>query len=268
MSDLIETNASIDEEETLVEAAVLEPTANPPATWWQRHKAHLLALYLLFHICGVVLQAMPAVSGGMSKAAWKDPTAQAEFHQWADLARSVGIKTTDEDFEKFLWNSARTLTDTRKVVLKPWAKYLRATGAQQSWRMFVAPHRFPSRLLVEVEHFDENGKRSWQEIYRSRSDEHIFLRTKLDYHRMRKYVFLTSWRHRRAAYKDLVHYVAREAAAVFPEAKRIRVRHFTQRTRTPDEVTTGVTPKGKYKNTLTVRLDKYRKEAQNVPFKK
>ena len=225
---------------------------------WLRAKPQVIAAVLLFHVVGVVLQALPAVSGGMNRKAWKDQTAQAEFHQWADLARSVGWNTTDENFEEFLWDSAHVLMDTRKVILKPWRKYLRATGAQQGWRMFVAPHRYPSWLVVEVEFPTADGKKEWREMYRSRSSEKDYLRTQLDYHRMRKYTFLTSWKHRRRAYKDLRDFFARRAAVDFPEATRLRIFHVSRRTMTPAEMGRGEVPESTTKNRMTVSLKTYR----------
>lgn len=225
---------------------------------WTRARPHVIGALLLFHVVGVMLQAFPAVSGGMNKKAWKDPTAQAEFHQWADVARSVGWDTTDENFEEFLWDAAQTFMDARKVVLKPWRKYLRATGAQQGWRMFVAPHRYPSWVVVELEFPTDDGKGEWREMYRSRSAEKTYLRTQLDYHRMRKYTFLSSWKHRRRAYRDLRDFFARRAAVDFPQASRLRIFHVSRRTMTPAEMAAGDVPKSEVKNRLTVALKPYR----------
>ena len=60
--------------------------------------------------------------------------------------------------------------ETRRTVLSPFQPYYRYLGTAQSWRMFVAPHRYPARLHVEIKRPGEE----WETISIFGDPEHAW----------------------------------------------------------------------------------------------
>ena len=200
------------------------------STRWPHIRAALVAV----HVLAVVLMAFPAPSGGMRRSAWKDPTVQAELHTWADR-----LGQDREAFEDRLWGVAVGFMDARKTVLKPFQPYYRYVGTTQSWRMFVAPHRFPGRLHIDVR---EDG--AWRTVYVARDPELDWLGHKIDHDRMRSAIFRFAWKHYRKWFRDFADWLAVEAARDFPEAELVRLRYYKYRTLSPDEAAAGMEPEG------------------------
>lgn len=250
-------------ENSAADSGVAPDDAPPEFRWWQ----HLLAAFVLFHITGAVLMAAPSPEGSLRRSAWKEPTAQAEFHAWAEGVRSMGIAVTDKEFEDFLWDIGKEYVDIKKTILSPYAKYAHHSGARQGWRMFVAPHRNPSTINVDIELPTDDGLYQWKNVYGSKNGrlgpDHDYRGQwrshQFRHNRMAKTIFLSGWKFRRNRYREFAHWIAEVAAKDFPEAKRVRIRMYRFKTLTPDEVRAGKIEEGKFHNTRTFDLDRIRK---------
>lgn len=196
---------------------------------------HVRAALVLFHVVAVLLLAFPAPAGVMQREAWKDPSVQSEFRIWTARANALGISWTKDELEDLVWRFAIAFMDVRATVLTPFRPYADYLGVRQDWRMFSAPHRFPTRLHIEIE---EGGE--WRTLFVERSDEHTWRRAFFEHHRIRRVVFLHGWRQFRRRYEAFAQYIAREVAAEFPEATQVRLSHFKFRSPTPEEAAQGL----------------------------
>ncbi|MCB9680223.1 MAG: hypothetical protein H6733_02025 [Alphaproteobacteria bacterium] len=194
-------------------------------------RAALIAL----HCVAIMALAFPAPSGGMSRKTWADPTVQAELEGWRERLGGVGLALDKDAFQDGLFDLASGYMKVRAAILAPMRPYHLYFGTWQSWRMFIAPHMYPSRLHVDVH--DADG---WREVYAARSDEATWLRPLFDHDRMRAAVFRYAWPNFTGTYRAFCAFLARRAAVDFPEADQIRVRFRKGRTPTPEEVRAGV----------------------------
>jgi hypothetical protein len=190
------------------------------------------------HLFAVTFLALPSASGGMNRKAWSDPTVQGEFVAWAGRLRSYGIDVTSRELEDTMWSFATSYEGLRDTVLTPLRPYLRATGSWQSWKMFVAPHRYPSRMEIDI----DRGS-GFETIYVERSGRYDWRRWWFDHDRVRSAVFRYGWPHYRSSRTTFVDWVARHAAADFPGATRVRVSFVSYRSPSPEEVKAGLRPK-------------------------
>ena len=198
---------------------------------------HLRAVLVVLHILAVVLVAIPAPQGGMDRRAWAEPTVQAEFAAWGVQLRALGVPWTDTDLQEHLWTAATTYMDVRTKVLAPIRPYNRYLGTGQSWRMFVAPHRHPSRLEVAVKEADQ-----WRVVYLQPRPGPDWLEDLLEHDRTRSVLFRYAWPAYRGRHKRLSRWLAHRAAGDFPGASHVRVRWLRQRTPSPVEARTGTIP--------------------------
>lgn len=204
---------------------------------WIRVRAALIAL----HVFAVVAMAVPSPEGGLNRSAWKDPTVQGEFAAWTGRLNAVGVQVGQAELEEWAWGFAQGWERTRGAVLAPFMPYYRYCGTWQSWRMFVAPHRYPARL-----HIDVRRGGAWEPVFVERSAEHTWRRHQLDHDRMRAAIFRYGWRHFRKAYNTFATWVAARAAEDFPDATEVRLRFWKYRTASPEEVRTGTEPEGSW----------------------
>lgn len=195
---------------------------------------HLRAAFVAFHLLAIVLVALPAVGGGLNRDAWSSATVQAELRAWAHRLNALGAEFTVDQLQDRLWRLAVRYERGRRDVLAPFVPYLRYTGTAQFWRMFVAPHRYPGRLRIEVDRGD-----GFEPIYEARSSTWAWRRAMLDHARMRSAVFRAAWPHFRVSRRELVSWLERLAASDFPDAQRLRVSFLRYRTRSPEEVRAG-----------------------------
>ena len=179
---------------------------------------HLRTGLITLHLIAIVLKALPAPEGGMAKKDWAHPTVQAEIRHWSDNLSSVGITTTPEDLEAALWKAATGFTKVRNTTLRPFRPYYRYVGADQNWRLFVAPHMFPSKLEIDVLQGND-----WQPVYRKHSD-FDWMSQLLDHGRFRPSIFRYSWGRYKRHFNRFALYMTDKATADFPEATQIRLR--------------------------------------------
>ena len=219
----------------------------------KRTLPHLRAAFVLFHLVAIFLMAVPAPGGGMSKSAWSDPTVQAEFEAWTNRLNESGVAITQEELEEKLWVLAKGYMEKRNGVIEPLRPYYKYTGTTQSWRMFVAPHRFPARLHIAVR---QGGV--FEPVYIARDPERSWRAKQLDHDRMRAAIFRFSWRPYRRYYESFTVWVAKRAAEDFPDADSVRVRFFKYKTLTPEQVQAGEEPDGEWILPRTKKLATYR----------
>ena len=203
--------------------------------------SHARAVFVAFHLVAITLMALPSPQGGMRKSAWKDPTVQSEIQAWADRLGRFGLDMEAGDLEDRLWQFASRYEALRGVVLAPFRPYYTYLGCAQSWKMFVAPHRFPARLVIDLK---EDGE--WREVYRARDDDHQWLAPVLDHDRMRSAVFRFGWRAYRRSYRQFADWVATQARHDFPEATHIRLRFHRRPTPSAAAMRAGDVPEGRY----------------------
>lgn len=207
-----------------------------PDRWraaWPQVRAGLVAL----HLVAIGLMALPAPVGGLDRRTWRDPTVQAEFAVWRERLGALGVELTPRAFEDALFQGASGLMAAREVALAPFDPYYRTCGTWQSWRMFVAPHTHPGRLVVEVH--DDAG---WREVFVERSDEARWLATVFQQDRVRSAIFRYSWPSFKGPYGKFVDWIAGRAAADFPDADRVRVSYRKVATPSPADVRAGNEP--------------------------
>jgi hypothetical protein len=174
------------------------------------------------HVLVVVLSAIPSPEGGMDRKAWAEPAVRAELGVWADR---FGMEHAA--FTERLWGLASRYQGALDVVLAPVRVYERVTGTSQNWKMFVAPHRYPSRLRIEARADDV----AWERLYEARSDEAVWLREVFDHERVRASVFRWSWPGYRRTYRQGCESLARR---LFMERSDLTVvRCSLGRARTP-----------------------------------
>lgn len=223
-----------------------------PAGAWPRVRAALVGL----HVLGVVLMATPSPAVGLRRSLWKEPTVQAEFKAWNERFRAVGFELGQEEMEDLLWDFATSWEKGRSILVAPFVPYGRYLGPSQSWRMFVAPHRYPTRLHVEIE---EGG--DWRTVYVERSREHTWLGRAFDHDRMRSAIFRFGWPQYRRSWEQFAAWVADRAATDFPEATRVRVSMYKYRTLSPEEARAGQEPDGKFQQERVLDLASLREGA-------
>lgn len=204
---------------------------------WPHVRAALVAL----HLFAIVAMALPAPGGGMNRKNWQDPTVQDEFAAWTRRFNAIGLDLTSEQLQDRAFAVSVRYMKVRDKVLKPFGPYYEYCGTVQSWRMFVAPHRYPAKLSIDLR---ENGE--WRNLYEERSWTARWHAGQLDHDRFRSLIFRFSWSSYSRMYREFVDWVAKEARAEFPDATKVRVRFSKRRSPSPDEVRAGTQPKPKW----------------------
>jgi len=201
---------------------------------WASVWPHLRAVLVVLHVSVLTFQALPSVGGGLSRQAWRTPTVQGEFRAWSARLQRLGFDVSLSELEDQMWDFAVAYEQGRRTVLRPFRPDLEYSGTYQSWRMLVAPHRFPGRLHIDV----DRGE-GWQPLYVARSDEHGWRRGWLDHDRFRAAIFRYAWKHYRRSRTQFTEWIADRVAEDFPDAERVRVSFMRFRTPSPEEVRSG-----------------------------
>jgi hypothetical protein len=217
-------------------------------------RAHLRAALLALHLFAIVISALPSAGAGLDRKAWANPTVQEEFGQWRDRLAGLGVQLTLDELQDLAFGFASGWNEVHTALQAPFQPYYRL-ATRQSWRMFVAPHRHPGRLHVDIDHGT-----GWEPLYVARSSAHTWRGHQLDHDRFRSALFRYAWPayQRAGRWKHLVQWLARQAAADFPDAVRIRARYETFRTPSPAEVREDRRPPSRFTSTRIERLDRFR----------
>jgi hypothetical protein len=204
--------------------------------------AHLRAGLIALHLFIVLACALPDVGSGLNRKAWQDPTVQDEMKTWA-----ARLSLPPAELEEGLWQAAVAFKDLRGQLLRPFAPYLDWCGTRQAWPMFVAPHRYPARLYIEI----DQGS-GWELVYEQYTPQADWLRPILESDRFRSVTFRLSWPNYAVSYKHFGAWVARQAARDFPDAERVRLRWYKYRSPSPEELREGRAPEGRFQPALVL----------------
>ena len=191
---------------------------------------HLRAALVLAHILAMVLLAIPAPVGGTDRATWKNPTAQLEFATYAGF---LGLPPAE--FEDKLYALAIFYMDLRAIWLRPVEPYVRITGTEQPWRMFVGPDRFPPRFQVQ---FRPAGA-EYVTLYEERSEQYDWHEEFFRQERVRSYTYRYAWPEYGYSQAQNCTWLARRVFAEKPEAAEVRCRFWKQKTPSPEQVLAG-----------------------------
>lgn len=221
-------------------------------SWWP----HLRTALILLHLFAITVLAFPAPGSGLNRSAWNDPTVQEELGAWQDRLEGVGLHfDSAEDFQDWLYGFARGYQDGLNAVMKPFRPYYRYAGTQQSWRMFVAPHRHPAILHVDLR---EGGE--WRTVYLENSPTFTWHAAQLDHDRTRSALFRYAWSNYRRHYNAFTGWLAVELAREFPDAEQARFRYWKYRTLTPEQARAGEELSGRFQQVRRVDLVRLRRE--------
>lgn len=212
----------------------MSPSSPSRAPAWGR------AAFVALHLFAVTYMAMPSAGSGLNRSAWSDPTVQNEFRSWTTRLNALGWGIRQDELEDHLWGIASGYEGVRSAILDPFEPYFVYCGTWQSWRMFVAPHRYPGRLEIEVDHGE-----GWEPLYVARSNEHTWHRSQLDHDRARAAIFRYSWKHYRVHRAAFADWVAHQVMEEDPDARRVRISWMRYRTPSPEEVLAGKEPEEK-----------------------
>lgn len=210
----------------------------------------LTTVFLAIHLIAISILAFPSPSGGLSRSDWRNPTVQGEFQAWTERLQGLGWSGNSEELQDSVFGFASAYADVHAQLKRPFYWYYRYCGTYQSWRMFIAPHRHPSRFQIRIR---QEG--DWRVVYEARHAEHRWQASVLDHDRMRSALFRYGWLNRyRRSYKGLGSWLARKAAVDFPGADSIQLRFANHRTPTPEEVVAGVEPEIRWRRPYTLDL--------------
>lgn len=217
----------------------------------------LRAILIALHLCAIILKACPAPEGAMAKQDWAHPTVQAEFRQWTTVLNGAGLNITQQELEEELWYLATQITTIRNATLFPFRQYYRYVGSDQNWRLFVAPHMFPSQLEIDVE-INEN----WTPIYRV-FDGPKWMAHLIENGRFRPSIFRYSWGRYNGQYNRFAQFLSTQAEQDFPDATAIRIRWWRYPLPSHTDILQQFEIQGKYHSPLLYRLDQPNKGRTN-----
>jgi hypothetical protein len=212
--------------------------------WWPPVRAALVTL----HLVAVTLLAIPAPpEAALSPEIWRDAQVHDEVSTWADRLSGWGLAVTPTELEEFLRAASQEYLPARNALVAPFEPYYTYCHAYQSWQMFCAPDRAPTRLHVDIE---EGGV--WRTVAVERDPERPWLDGWLSHHRVRPAVF--AFGRGDTGYRNFAAWLAEQAAHDFPGAERVRVRYYKAATPSPEEMRAGHRPEGQFVNPVVLSL--------------
>jgi len=220
----------------------------------------LLAAFLLFHLAAVTLRALPAPDGALDRAAWSDPTVQKELSAWHQRLAGFGLRQSPAEFADSLYRLASRALTLRNRLVAPFARYYAACGTYQSWQMFVAPHRHPARLRIDIQ---QAG--AWHTVFREGDANASWLSTQLGDTRFRSLLFRFGWPGYRGQLDHFADWVAHRAAVAFPQASACRVVLSRADTPTPEQARAGIAPESTEDPPRVRELGPLRRDAAREP---
>lgn len=194
---------------------------------------HLRAGFVAFHLLAMLLLAFPAPVGGLDRSAWKDPTVQVELNSWA--AR-LGI--AEPRFEERLYGLATGYMGVRERVLRPFLRYVDVTGTDQPWRMFIAPHRFPSRFQLQMR-VEGQPLGEFATIFEERSAAQRWHEDYFTQERVRSELFRFGWPEYRGEAQRHCDWLAAQVFEEMPAATAVRCRFLKSASPSAEDVLAG-----------------------------
>jgi hypothetical protein len=223
--------------------AVPRLLALPEGLAWPHLRAGLITL----HLIAIVLVAIPAPVGGMDRSAWKDPTVQAEFSAW-----SARLGVSPKSLEDRVWSLANLEMGARDRITSPVWPYIDFTGTDQPWRMFVAPHRFPSRWQIQVRRAGAAAD-DFETVFEERSREHRWREDFFRQERVRSGIFRYSWPEYSYDAGLLCDWSASRLFEEQPDVVEVRCRFYKAPSPSPEQVLSHTEPEGHWEQEHRVR---------------
>lgn len=178
-------------------------------------KRHLVAAFVLWHALAVLASSLPSPGRGVNRSYWSEPTVQAEFQAWA-----TALGTDLVTFQDGLYVAAVNVQAAVRAANAPFRQYLSVTNTAQSWKMFVAPHRFPTRLQLRAQGSDG----SWAVVYEEGDDAPRWRGERFATERMRAAVFAWGWPQNKKRWASACAGFARDYFAETAEAAAFQCR--------------------------------------------
>ncbi|MDG1484544.1 MAG: hypothetical protein P8R54_33465 [Myxococcota bacterium] len=191
---------------------------------------HLRAIFVVLHLIAITAVAFPAPVG-MRRADLDNPDVQAAIEAWRGVAGAAGLAVDAEAFREQLWVAGSQMLAARRSALAPLQPYYRYAGTSQGWAMFGYLNHTPARLEIHI----DNGT-GWEPLFIARTTAHTWRAHQFDQERVRGLVNAFSWRSSRRRMRALADWVAVQAAADFPAARRIRLQMHTRPLPDPQEL--------------------------------
>lgn len=196
----------------------------------------LLPLFIVFHATAIFLSSVPTPGQGLNRKNWADPTVQEEFATWANL---LGVES--EALQDNIYEAAKLLQNSRDAVMEPFERYLKQTGSAQSWKMFVAAHRYPTRLQIQVREGVE-----WETVFYEHDPVATWRAERFGNERMRASVFAWGWSSAARRWTSACQGFAEELYAERPALKSVRCRFLKRRSPSPEQVLSGTADEGEF----------------------
>jgi hypothetical protein len=217
-----------------------------PSSRVRRAIPHLVAAFVLFHLVASCVAVIPDLGGGLDRRAWRDARAQRELQAWADrfgMARP--------EFEARIFDVAVGFQETRRTMARPFARYLWATGVQQSWAMFSAGTPLSDRFGVRMRRCPTRDTScEWETLFIHGDAEHAWRRAVIGHPRVRSAIFRWSWPSYADRYRRGCRAIAGLVFADFPDA--VAAECSFERTATPSPASPSPPPP-EWSRRVTVR---------------
>ena len=178
---------------------------------------HIRALLITAHLLAVGLAGFPAPKG-VKRSNFEEPLTKDALTPVLEVSQGLGYDGGYEAFADDLYVVSKGIEDARRGVLAPFGPYYKYAGTKQSWRMFGAVNQNPAR----VEFYLDRGDGQWQPLYIARDPEHDWRALQFDQERFRAFMNDYSWKRDNKSWVLFNTWVARQAAADFPEATRLK----------------------------------------------
>ena len=185
---------------------------------WRKTWPHFRALFIVFHVVGVFIYAMPSVKTIGKKKVWESERSERCFSRWTARLNHFGFGLEEKTLESSLWTLAQGYLDTRKLAMKPFKKYIKTFGLHQGWRMFANPKTHPSVLILEIE---EKGE--FRKIFVTRSETYTWNKEQFDKHGFRKFFGRIPIKSHSRLYNQLIKWLKIRLPEDFPEATRFKI---------------------------------------------
>ncbi|MCA9635082.1 MAG: hypothetical protein KC420_03500 [Myxococcales bacterium] len=204
---------------------------------------HLRVILVGYHVAAIVVLSIPPAGALNNPAMWRSANTRSDIAGYAAALGQVGVEITPEELGARVRDAAATFGRIRELLAAPFAGYAALVGARQGWAMFASPQRVPAEVHVDLEIGGE-----WRPLYRPHDDAAAWRRATFEHNRFRKFNGRFARTFIPPHYDGLARWLAREAAAEFPEATAIRVRLYRYRTLPPAEARAGRRPEGRYEH--------------------
>jgi len=138
--------------------------------------------------------------------------------------------------------------------MAPFRPWLRYTGTEQAWQMFVAPHRHPTRMQLQV-HKPGTEEEGWETVFEERSETYTWRAERFSSERLRASIFRWGWPNYQTAWKQACKVFADELFVERADIDQVRCRMFRRSSPSPEQVRSGSPDPGKWTYVLVHQRD-------------